>query len=138
MNMRLIGARTLQEIVPSMVDTTSLQMHATTVPDDGLYQGNCKPPSILDRGCQLTRFPKTKACDWQRCVRRNPNCKLRSPKSTFILFGCLMFRLVMNVNTRQSPAFPISLSLLEHIFRQSAHTVLDMIRCLYKLTKQKQ
>lgn len=42
MNMRLIGARTLKEVVPSMVDTTSLPLHVTTVPEDRLYRGNCK------------------------------------------------------------------------------------------------
>lgn len=47
MNMRLIGARTLKEIVPSMVDTSSISLHVTTVPEDRLYRGNCEcSPSI--------------------------------------------------------------------------------------------
>jgi len=40
MNMRLLGARNLSEIVPSMVDASSLRMHMTTVPEDALYRGN--------------------------------------------------------------------------------------------------
>lgn len=41
MNMRLLGARDLTEIVPSMVDAKSLSIHVTTVPQDALYRGNC-------------------------------------------------------------------------------------------------
>lgn len=40
MNMRLIGARNIKEVVPSMVDTSSLNLHVTTVPEDRLYRGN--------------------------------------------------------------------------------------------------
>ncbi|KAG8930219.1 hypothetical protein FRC01_003140 [Tulasnella sp. 417] len=40
MNMRLIGARNLGEVAPSMVDTSSLNLHVTTVPEDRLYRGN--------------------------------------------------------------------------------------------------
>ncbi|KAG9008676.1 hypothetical protein FRB90_008778 [Tulasnella sp. 427] len=40
MNMRLIGARNLSEVVPSMVDASSLNLHVTTVPEDRLYRGN--------------------------------------------------------------------------------------------------
>lgn len=46
MNMRLIGARTIEEIVPSMVDTSSLKMHTTNVPEDRLYRGNCELYSL--------------------------------------------------------------------------------------------
>lgn len=42
MNMRLIGARNVSEVVPSMVDTSSLSLHVTAVPEDRLYRGNCK------------------------------------------------------------------------------------------------
>ncbi|KAG8904618.1 hypothetical protein FRB99_001415 [Tulasnella sp. 403] len=40
MNMRLLGARNLAEIVPAMVDVGSVGMHVTTVPRDRLYRGN--------------------------------------------------------------------------------------------------
>ena len=43
MNMRLLGARNLKEVVPEMVDTTSLAMHHGGVPDDRLYNVNCEP-----------------------------------------------------------------------------------------------
>ena len=41
MNMRLLGARTLKEVVPEMVDASSLQAHTVTVPGDRLYDSNC-------------------------------------------------------------------------------------------------
>ncbi|KAH7102184.1 hypothetical protein BKA62DRAFT_829538 [Auriculariales sp. MPI-PUGE-AT-0066] len=40
MNMRLLGARTLKEVVPEMVDTRSIHAHNVAVPDDRLYNIN--------------------------------------------------------------------------------------------------
>lgn len=41
MNMRLLGARNLKEIVPEMVDASNIHLHAVTVPSDHLYDTNC-------------------------------------------------------------------------------------------------
>jgi L-lactate dehydrogenase (cytochrome) len=40
MNLRLLGARTLKDIVPEMVDASNLQSHIV-VPRDDLYSNNC-------------------------------------------------------------------------------------------------
>ncbi|EMD33160.1 hypothetical protein CERSUDRAFT_118222 [Gelatoporia subvermispora B] len=40
MNMRLLGARNLSEVVPSMVDASSLSAHIVAVPGDTLYDTN--------------------------------------------------------------------------------------------------
>jgi len=40
MNMRLLGAQTLKDIVPSMVDARSITSHTTAVPEDRLYGSN--------------------------------------------------------------------------------------------------
>ncbi|KAI0333031.1 hypothetical protein GY45DRAFT_1320320 [Cubamyces sp. BRFM 1775] len=40
MNMRLLGARNLKEVVPEMVDASSLQSHIVAVPGDRLYDSN--------------------------------------------------------------------------------------------------
>lgn len=42
MNMRLIGARNIQEIVPEMVDASALSSHVGITPSDNLYNGTCK------------------------------------------------------------------------------------------------
>lgn len=42
MNMRLIGARTVDEIVPEMVDASCIHSHIVAVPDDRLFVENCK------------------------------------------------------------------------------------------------
>ena len=42
MNMRLIGARTINEIVPEMVDASALRSHAGLTPPDNLYNSICK------------------------------------------------------------------------------------------------
>jgi len=42
MNMRLIGARDLKEIVPEMVDASNIGCHIVSVPGDELYNSNCK------------------------------------------------------------------------------------------------
>ncbi|CAE7119407.1 unnamed protein product, partial [Rhizoctonia solani] len=40
MNLRLLGAPTLKDVVPAMVDTTSLKSHIVAVPQDSLYYTN--------------------------------------------------------------------------------------------------
>lgn len=42
MNLRLLGAPTLKDVVPAMVDTSSLKSHIVAVPQDSLYYSNCK------------------------------------------------------------------------------------------------
>lgn len=46
MNMRLLGARTIEDVVPAMVDSGSIGLHTTTVPSDELYNVNCKHLSV--------------------------------------------------------------------------------------------
>lgn len=40
MNMRLLGARTIAEIVPEMVDASNIHTHVVPVPMDNLFEGN--------------------------------------------------------------------------------------------------
>ncbi|KAK0486161.1 FMN-dependent dehydrogenase-domain-containing protein [Armillaria novae-zelandiae] len=40
MNMRLLGAPTLRNVVPEMVDISNLRSHTVSVPDDRLFAGN--------------------------------------------------------------------------------------------------
>ena len=42
MNMRLIGAPTIKDIRRDMVDASSLSSHTGAIPNDKLYDGNCK------------------------------------------------------------------------------------------------
>ena len=42
MNMRLLGAPTLKDIVPDMVETSSISQHVVAVPGDRLYDTNCE------------------------------------------------------------------------------------------------
>jgi L-lactate dehydrogenase (cytochrome) len=42
MNMRLIGARTISEIVPEMVDASAHRSHAGLPPSDKLYNTICE------------------------------------------------------------------------------------------------
>jgi hypothetical protein len=42
MNMRLIGARTIKELVPDMVDASNIHAHTLNVPGDRLYESNCE------------------------------------------------------------------------------------------------
>ena len=44
MNMRLLGARHIGEVVPDMLDASSLSNHIVAVPGDNLYNANCEPP----------------------------------------------------------------------------------------------
>ncbi|KAG6850869.1 hypothetical protein H0H93_007487 [Arthromyces matolae] len=40
MNMRLLGARSIKEVVPSMVDASNIHSHIVSVPTDRLYDSN--------------------------------------------------------------------------------------------------
>lgn len=42
MNMRLLGARTLAELEPKMVDATALTQHVVMSPQDNLYHNTCE------------------------------------------------------------------------------------------------
>ncbi|KAG5339472.1 hypothetical protein C0989_004059 [Termitomyces sp. Mn162] len=41
MNMRLLGAKTMKDVVPSMVDASNIHTHIVAVPEDRLYDSNC-------------------------------------------------------------------------------------------------
>jgi L-lactate dehydrogenase (cytochrome) len=41
MCMRLLGARTLKEVVPEMVDISNMSAHFGPVPSDQLFNSNC-------------------------------------------------------------------------------------------------
>jgi L-lactate dehydrogenase (cytochrome) len=41
MNLRLLGARTIKDVVPAMVDASNIHSHLVAVPHDQLYDANC-------------------------------------------------------------------------------------------------
>jgi L-lactate dehydrogenase (cytochrome) len=47
MNMRLLGARTMKDVVPQMVDASNIHSHIVAVPGDRLYDNNCKYLCII-------------------------------------------------------------------------------------------
>lgn len=47
MNMRLLGAPTISDVKPDMVDTANINQHIVSVPTDRLYDANCMYPSLL-------------------------------------------------------------------------------------------
>jgi L-lactate dehydrogenase (cytochrome) len=48
MNMRLLGARTIDELVPEMVDASALNSHIVAVPRDNLFESTCEFNVPLD------------------------------------------------------------------------------------------
>ena len=42
MNMRLLGAKAIRDVVPAMVDASNIKSHVVAVPGDRLYDSNCK------------------------------------------------------------------------------------------------
>ena len=47
MNMRLLGARTIDDLVPEMVDASALNQHIVMVPQDNLFQATCEFFAVL-------------------------------------------------------------------------------------------
>ena len=41
MNLRLLGAQTIRDVVPAMVDVSNIHTHLVAVPPDQLYDSNC-------------------------------------------------------------------------------------------------
>jgi L-lactate dehydrogenase (cytochrome) len=42
MNMRLLGAQTIKDITPDMVDISNISSHIASIPGDKLYDINCE------------------------------------------------------------------------------------------------
>lgn len=42
MDMRLLGAKTLKDVVPAMVDASNISNHSVAVPEDRLFGMNCE------------------------------------------------------------------------------------------------
>jgi L-lactate dehydrogenase (cytochrome) len=71
MNLRLLGAPTIKDVVPAMVDATNIHSHIVAVPHDQLYNANCTrlshPPvrgrinCLLDENMQHARLIDVKA-----------------------------------------------------------------------------
>uniref|UniRef100_A0A0W0GCF0 L-lactate dehydrogenase (cytochrome) n=1 Tax=Moniliophthora roreri TaxID=221103 RepID=A0A0W0GCF0_MONRR len=53
MNMRLLGARNISELVPEMVDASALRSHTGSVPTDNLYASNYQPLRLAQFKNQL-------------------------------------------------------------------------------------
>jgi hypothetical protein len=55
MNLRLLGAPTIKDVVPAMVDATNIHSHIVAVPHDQLYNANCKrvSPTCTKINCLL-------------------------------------------------------------------------------------
>jgi L-lactate dehydrogenase (cytochrome) len=70
MNLRLLGAPTIKDVVPAMVDATNIHSHLVAVPDDQLYDANCtrlthptcaRINCLLDEKMQHARLRDVKA-----------------------------------------------------------------------------
>ena len=47
MNMRLLGARTIDELVPEMVDASALSSHVVLTPQDNLFHNTCESHTAM-------------------------------------------------------------------------------------------
>ena len=70
MNMRLLGAKTIKDIVPEMVDASSLKSHFVMTPEDNLFNSTCAYQlfpitSRLPDFCSLLHRPTTPAREVQ-------------------------------------------------------------------------
>ena len=82
MNMRLLGAKTIKDIVPEMVDAKSLSSHFVMTPQDNLFQNTCtytpRLRSVRHIGCiaDISGLAmQTSLCSWRGS--RNQNCNTK-------------------------------------------------------------
>ena len=73
MNMRLLGAPTLKDVVPDMVETSSISQHVVAVPGDRLYDTNCEYIGPLYR----SSYPLTVSSDESMQIARLRDVKSR-------------------------------------------------------------
>lgn len=71
MNLRLLGAPTIKDVVPDMVDASNIGMHIVSVPTDRLYDSNCKSKAS----------PSVKFGSWSVVDETLQPAQLRSAKS---------------------------------------------------------
>lgn len=74
MNMRLLGARTIKDITPDMVDISNISSHIASIPGDKLYDTNCEF-RILDNAQYILR-PYTLDESMQHAKLREAKSKL--------------------------------------------------------------
>lgn len=69
MTMRLLGARTIDELVPEMVDASALTSHYVMTPADNLYNSTCTfyliamlfvSNDLTDQPLALAKFKESK------------------------------------------------------------------------------
>ena len=56
MNLRLLGARTIKDVVPAMVDASNIHSHIVAVPHDQLYNANCTSLSMFTHLYRINCF----------------------------------------------------------------------------------
>jgi hypothetical protein len=61
MNLRLLGARTIRDVIPAMVDASNIHTHLVAVPRDQLYDSNCT--RLLDYSGQGLTIFQMRACN---------------------------------------------------------------------------
>ena len=67
MNMRLLGARTMKDVVPEMVDASNIHSHTVAVPGDKLYDNNCTYLCVILPSTTFSfRRPKPPTCKPER------------------------------------------------------------------------
>lgn len=65
MNMRLLGARTIDDLVPEMVDASALNQHIVSVPTDHLFEQTCEFLSYIAGGIFTEIIYRPTAADHQ-------------------------------------------------------------------------
>jgi hypothetical protein len=75
MNLRLLGAPTIRDVVPAMVDASNIHSHLVAVPRDQLYDSNCTRLFKLLR-LGLTTF-QMRACNMHdlEILKQRRNCR---------------------------------------------------------------
>jgi hypothetical protein len=76
MNMRLLGAKTLKDVVPEMVDASNIHTHIVSVPGDVLYDRNCEPSIIPCAKCPFAEMLTIDVAMEHAKLRGIPNPKL--------------------------------------------------------------
>ena len=70
MNMRLLGARTIKEVVPEMIDAGSIHQHIVSVPDDAMYYTNCESTYMTllqEDGPNILARREPAICTFEEC-----------------------------------------------------------------------
>lgn len=110
MNMRLLGAQTIKDVVPDMIDASAIGTHVSPTPGDRLYDSNCEFSSFFFLSTLGSNsFLQMRACSmlalapvhWRNYDVVTDDCIIQLDLQFILVYICLLIPTIP-VNRREA------------------------------------